>query len=346
MNSQYSCPSCSSKNVIKKGSRRGKLRFLCKACNKSFQLNRIPKRNKYNLLIRHLDGTPFRKLAEQENISHMTAYRSCMNALKELPHCADLTRKYCNRFSGHLLVDGKYIKVKGYDRKIPVIYGIDYLTHDIPTYLLTVGENYASCISFFSSLRLLEYPLQALICDENVNIYEACLNIYPKTNVQLCQNHFKENIRKNLSVRTDVTYRYFMSKIQYLFESKRSLNEFNHIARLILNEFSNYLVCVKVMLDIEHKKHFLLGHLAEKPIPRTTNLIESFNSHLNGRLKTIKGFESFNHADYWMNGYFIRRRLKKFTDCISKFKNLNGKCSIELSSASGVNVDDILSEVF
>lgn len=71
------------------------------------------------------------------------------------------------------------------------------------------------------------------------------------------------------------------------------LMKFYHIARSILNEFSNDPLCVKVMLDIEHKKHFLLGHLAEKPIPRTTNLIESFNSHLNGTLKTIKGFEDF-----------------------------------------------------
>lgn len=332
--------------MIKKGSRRGKLRFLCKSCNKSFQINRIHKTDKYTYLIKHLDGTPYRKLGDQENVSHMTAYRKCVEALRELPHCADLTRKYCNRYSGYLLVDGKFIKVRGYDRKIPVIYGIDYLTHDIPTYILSVSENYQSCLSFFTSLRLLEYPLQALICDENINIYESCLSVYPKTVVQLCQNHFKETIRNQLSVRTDETYRYFMSKIQYLFASKRSLKEFNHIANLILMEFSNDPVCVKVMLEIEQKKSYLLGHLADKPIPRTTNLIESYNSHLNGRLKTIKGFESFNHANYWMNGYFIRRRLKKFTDCTSKFRNLNGKCSIELSSARGVNVDDILSEVF
>lgn len=291
--------------------------------------------------MKHLDGTPYRKLADQENISHMSVYRRCVKALNQIPHCADLTRMYCNRFSGYLLVDGKYIKVKGYQKKIPVIYGIDYLTHDIPTYLFTIGENYQSCLAFFSSLRLLEYPLQALICDENINIYQSCLSVYPKTVVQLCQNHFKENIRNRLSVRTDETYRYFMSKIQILFSTKRSFNEFNRLAANILKEFAHDPLCVSVMIEISNKQQYLLGHLADKPIPRTTNLIESYNSHLNCRLRSIKGFDSFKHADLWLNGYFVRRRFKKFTDCQKKFKKLNGKCSIEITASRDIILPDI-----
>lgn len=276
----------------------------------------------------------------------MSVYRRCIKALNEIPHCADLTRMYCNRFSGYLLVDGKYIKVKGYEKKIPVIYGIDYLTHDIPTYLFTIGENYQSCLTFFSSLRLLEYPLQALICDENINIYQSCLSVYPKTTVQLCQNHFKENIRNRLSVRTDETYRYFMSKIQMLFSIKRPLDEFNRLATSILKEFANDPLCLSVMIEISNKQKYLLGHLADKPIPRTTNLIESYNSHLNGRLRTIKGFDSFKHADLWLNGYFVRRRFKKFTDCEKKFKKLNGKCSIEISASREIILPNIFNGNF
>jgi transposase-like protein len=285
-------------------------------------------------------------LADELDISHTTVYRKCLEALKELPHCADITRKYCNRFSGYLLVDGKFIKVRGYDSKIPVIYGIDYLTHDIPTYILSVAENYQSCRSFFTSLRLLNYPLQALICDDNVNIYQSCLSIYPKTAVQLCQNHYKENIRNRLAVRTDDTYRYFMSKIQYLFTKRRTIIEFNKVASDILKEFSNDPLCVSIMVDINNRKEYLLGHLIEKPVPRTTNLIESYNSHLNGRLKTIKGFESFSHADLWINGYLVRRRFKKFNDCEGKFKKLNGKCSIELSVSKNVNYENLFPQIF
>ena len=56
--------------------------------------------------------------------------------MDSLPENTWLSANYCNRWSGRLVVDGKYVKVKGYDQKIPFIYGIDYLTHDIPVGLL------------------------------------------------------------------------------------------------------------------------------------------------------------------------------------------------------------------
>jgi len=68
-----------------------------------------------------LDGLSFRSLADQFNISIGSAYNYCFEELKNLPHCADITRKYASKYSGIFLVDGKYLKVKGYERKIPVV---------------------------------------------------------------------------------------------------------------------------------------------------------------------------------------------------------------------------------
>ena len=65
--------------------------------------------------------------------------------------------------------------------------------------------------------------------------------------------------------------------------------------------------------------------------PNTTNIIESYNSHLQGRLKTIKGFQGFDSARRWLNAYLVRRRTKTLTDCKGKFKHLNKHASLELS---------------
>lgn len=268
----------------------------------------------------------------------MTAYRKCIDALENLPHCADITRMYCSKYSGILLVDGKYIKIKGYERKIPVIYGIDYQTHDIPTFLLTIAENYLSTIKFFQSLRLLNYPLQSLVSDDNLNFPQACYEVYPKASWQLCTNHFKENIRASLDVRTDPTYQPFMRNIEALFKYKISEDNFNKLAKDTPNKYINDELCVKILLDIERRKPNLLAYLNVKNTPTTSNLIECFNSHLNIRLKSIKGFESFQHADLWLNGYFIKRRLTPFTDCTGKFNYLNGKCSLEETLKRGVDL--------
>lgn len=278
----------------------------------------------------HLSGLSFRTLGYQTKRGTATIYRASREVIKNLPHCADVTRKYCTRFCGILVVDGKYVKVKGFERKIPVIYGIDYLTHDIPTYVLSLGENYQTCLKFFQSLKLLKYPLQAIIADDNVNIFQAALNVYPDTVIQLCHNHYKENIRATLSVRTDETYGPFMGEIEELFAERYSKEQFDMMAGKIFHRYQGPR-CQAIMLDIEKRKRELTGYMQAKRIPRTTNLIESYNSHLQGRLKTIKGFKSFKSADSWLNAYFLKRRLTPFTDCTKKFKSLNGHCSLEFT---------------
>lgn len=281
-------------------------------------------------------------MAERHDFSAATAYRRYHTALEKLPHCADLTRKYCSRFCGILLVDGKYIAVKGYERKIPVLYGIDYLTHDIPTYILSRAENYQTCQSFFNSLRLLNYPLQAVVSDDNQNIYQACTSVYPATISQICHNHYKQSLRLGLNISNNPTYRPFMQDIEWLFDKKRSEPEFISLAGKMVHKYGQDDICRGVMIDIHKRLPQLLAYTKVPHIPRTNNLIESYNSHLEGRLKTIKGFESFKHADTWLNAYFIRRRLKKFTDCTHQFFRLNGKCSLELSQKPYYNLDPLL----
>lgn len=62
----------------------------------------------------HLDGISFRKLADKYGISKSHAADICYEELKKLPNNNEFTFNYCNRFSNIVIVDGKYITVKGY----------------------------------------------------------------------------------------------------------------------------------------------------------------------------------------------------------------------------------------
>lgn len=339
----YSCPKCASKEVLKRGVRRGKLKFFCKSCSSWFQINRSKGKGLKRVLLSHIQGQSFRSIAESCNVTAPTAFRAYLKASKSIPLCIDITRNYCSRFCGILLVDGKYVKVKGYKKKIPVIYGIDYLTHDIIHFVLGPSENYSLLLKFFSSLKLANYPLQAVVSDDNQNTPQACLKVYPTAIWQLCQNHYKHNLRITLNLKNDPTYRPFMNEIETLFSNKISIEDFKNRASKIYNKYAHTDdLCKKVMLDIARRSGDLLAYLKIKNTPRTTNLIESFNSHLQGRLKTIKGFESFKYANNWLNIYFLRRRLKKFTDCEKQFKKLNGTASIQLSLSNKQNYKTLL----
>jgi len=82
---KYKCPSCSSTFQVIRHSKRGKsIRYKCKKCVKYFSIKTIHVNTKA-LLNDHLDGVSFRKLARKYDISPMTAWRKCEEALQRLP---------------------------------------------------------------------------------------------------------------------------------------------------------------------------------------------------------------------------------------------------------------------
>jgi transposase-like protein len=269
-------------------------------------------------------------MASKHRVSAASCYLKTKSFIAKLPQCLDLTRMEGMHYCGVLILDGKYVHVKGYKDKIPMLFAIDYLTHDIIHCTVAPAENYHASLSFFQSIRLANYPLKALVCDDNINFQMAARRVYPKSLVQICHNHHKENIRRQLRVRSDPTYVPFMREIEFLFGKRRSYEEFFNVARKILLRFPDPK-CQSVLLDIERRKDVLLAHVGNPEIPRTNNLIECFNSHLEARLKDMKGFESMAQAKLWANAYCIHRRFKAFTGCTKPFAHLNTKASIQVA---------------
>lgn len=338
MKNNPKCPKCKNK-TWKKGKRRGKTKYHCQVCKHWFQVNHSQEKIKSKkLLVQHLSGISFRNLSEIHGCGVATAYRKVKKGLEELPLCIDVTRWYCQKFQGILLIDGKYVKVKKNTRKIPVLYGVDYKTHDIPHFRLTKTENYLNCKKFFESLKLTDYPLQAIVCDDNSNIYNAAKYVFPNVVVQLCHVHFLRNAQYSLDLKTNQYHQLFYPVLSKLLVEKRSKLDFEKKAANLVKQFSKDEVCSSILIDLARKQSLLQGYLHHKGTPTTTNLIESMNSHLEARVKPLKGFESFKHAELWLNGYFLRRRTKKWTDCSGKFKHLNGKTSLEITKKLGIDI--------
>lgn len=70
----------------------------------------------------------------------------------------------------------------------------------------------------------------------------------------------------------------------------------------------------------------------ELDIPRTTNLIEGWNSTtMELRISSIRGFKKEKYARNYINAIILKYRFHKFKDCKKKFKILNGKSSLEIA---------------
>lgn len=337
------CPLCKGEKTIKWGSQRGLKRYWCKICRHSFSIDYRAKNEP--LWIEHIDGVPLRKLGDERGLSGAQTYARVVAEMDALPDNTWLTKKYCNRFSGILILDGKYIKARGYKQKIPFLYGIDYLTHDPLVGVLAPGESEEAFRKFFRLLKTVGYPLQIVVCDDVISALEpALLHYYPKAKIQLCQNHYLENIRQALNVRTQPNHQHFFNSLKkHVFDEytdNRRLNRALH--HVLTKRAKNDVQRQMIVMDIHRRRKYLFAYIQIPHCPNNTNLNELYNSHLNGRLKTIKGFKSFHAAERWLNAYLIRRRTKPFTDCGEKFKKLNGYCSLQLTLKKQAKWPDIL----
>lgn len=332
---------CNSTKDVNFQRKRGlSLVYYCKKCKKYFSINFKPL-DEQQILEDHLDGLSFKKIGKRYGIGKTTAWEICNRKLKELPNSNHFTHKYCSKWSSTYIVDGKYIPVKGYKRDIPLLWGVDYNKHDFPVFMLARSENLAAWLKYFELCRILKISFNLLVCDDNPSIKYAARDKYPNIQIQMCYNHFKESLRKTLRTRSVDTYKPFVQSLEELFSKKRSTEDFNRMLFSIFETYKKDKVCLEIIVDIERRKDEFLAFQGYSRAPVTNNLIECFNSHLEDRVKSIRSFQSFKHAQLWLNGYILKRRYTKFTSCSGKFKRLNGRFPLEFTKRDDVVLPDL-----
>lgn len=275
----------------------------------------------------------------------MEAYRVVKEEMDRLPPNEWITVKFCTRFGRILNIDGKFIKVRGYPKKIPFIYGIDYLTHDIVAGVLALGESYEAYHKLFNLLKSVSYEPRVVVSDEAPALPLALNRVFPRCFQQLCHVHYLENMRVLFSIRTEEKYRSFFREVWELFKPGLSGQHRIFVLSALREKYAHDRHIVNQLADIGDKYHLLFAFEQIPNCPRSNNIIEAFNSHLNGRLKTIKGFESFHSAERWLNAWMIRRRTKPFTDCEGQFKKLNGRCSLEETMDEKLKFEEVYAEI-
>lgn len=199
-------------------------------------------------------------------------------------------------------------------------------------------------VTFFANLKAAGYALRAVVADDRSGLKPALFRVFPYARLQLCHTHYLENIRKNLNIRTEEQYRDFFYALRRLFRKARS-EEQVLLELKFLREKAKSPLLLNILQDVQNRIAELFAFRQIQDCPGSTNLIEAYNSHLQGRLKAIKGFQGFDSARRWLNAYLIRRRTKTLTDCKGKFKLLNKHASLELTIKKQARWPDILKKL-
>jgi hypothetical protein len=129
-----------------------------------------------------------------------------------------------------------------------------------------------------------------------------------------------------------------MRKIEAVFDQKYNDGALDKKLFALYREYQSDPLCLSTLTMIEKYKQELLGYRHIPQAPVTTNLIEGMNAHLESRLFALRSFQSVKHAKLWMNGYILKRRYTKFTDCRGKFKHLNGKTGVQMTKKERIDL--------
>jgi hypothetical protein len=131
-----------------------------------------------------------------------------------------------------------------------------------------------------------------------------------------------------------------MRRIESILSSSQKLSDdtFNHWLFTLYRDYHTDPLCLSILTNIERYKSELTAYRGIHAAPVTTNLIEGMNSHIEARLHSLRSFQSVEHARLWFNGFILKRRMTKFTDCRGKFRYLRGKTGVEMTKKDRVDI--------
>ena len=303
-------------------------------------------RPKSKLLGSYLAGPSIRNIAAERGEKKSAVAEHLKRELASLPKNEDITKAYCTRFGGVLNVDGVYVRVRGMEKKIPFIFGIDFITHDIPAGILDFAESEPAFLRLFRILKEIGYPLRYVVSDETPALKPALVRVFPEAEVQLCQIHVLRNIRKELHItKKDVTHLPFLRSVQNLFslageDARRSF--WDTMARSATISDREWEILRRIRSRWEDLFRYESIRKEGVACPRDNNLSEAYNNHFQARMGTIKGFETISSCERFVNAWMIRRRFTPFRACGVHFKHLNGHTSFSKSRNPDLPYPNIL----
>ena len=336
------------------------VKFECKVCKKNWTANHAnPSKIDGGQLVKEsLERASVRILSRRHGHGKKQIMATIHQVTSEVKDSVWIANHFPLRWSGVLVVDGKYVKsydrltkqlkgkwsdkiLQAMNRKVWIC-GIDYETGDLPHYQLAEEESKIELVMYFKTLKEIGYPLRVLVCDGNVDIPSAARHVFgDEIIVQLCTRHFVEGLKVKAGV---------------LFEHPRIRNLIFLIQRIIeaddLETAGRYLEQLKQLprlmklekeLIATFKRHAekLTAHLLHPKIsiPHTSNDIESLFKQLGLRLETVSRFNQWQYAAHYLKAWALLRRFTPFTDCRNGRRWRNGKAPIEIAGADIKNID-------
>lgn len=351
-------------------------RFRCNSCKKTFTFRggKTKERRKFTdsfikeSVIDFIQGrSSFAVIRERKRVSVGTLSgwvntfgRLCLNPI-EISHKFNLN--IFNKWSGILLLDGKYL-----NRKNVLLIAVDYLTLDIVSHIVVTKETEEGYSRLIDMVESCGYKIKALISDGHPAILALTrtkkqtplkeTRRYPRPGIPAavklisrlsgiphawCVVHAKRDLMVSLAKlklrkKSTLKLRRIINSVLFaatLSKAKKNLKRLINVTR------SNPKVFNQTSLWIIERWEYLTLHfnfrVNNRKIPRSTNAIENVISYVNTRLKTMRRVRSESSGVAITNLIVANYRTKPLVNTKNKLKRGKSPLSLAIGKKQKIN---------
>ena len=219
-----------------------------------------------------------------------------------------------------MVIDAKHVPVKGQDY-------CEFLAYDTNIGLVNRchrkgGESTWGYRKIFEELKTVGYEVKVVVSDGGTGIYSALRHFGIKRH-QRCHIHLLRDLKTGLRIHAKrpriVLRKYYWVKYAKLVlnsnDERQLVLRLEHFKRVVFTMWTGggdvELNAIKGFIRTLPLAFTFMDYQKLWNIPKTTNVIEGYISHLNARLKTMRGLKSPANAGRILNAihYFLRKKI-------------------------------------
>lgn len=317
------CPVCEGCNTIKKGKRNGRQRYHCQDCFHNFSVSNkgVAEANQFVWFRKWvMERQVYRYLVRDSGMSQSSIQRLFNKYLSTPPQNAIRSKS-----NVHLLIDGTY-----FSNGLCLMLYYDKDLQYVQLYRHTNKEKFKEIKEDLENLKLMGVSVYSVTCDGHKSIIKSVQKVYPGAVIQRCVVHVKRQAGSWLGKFPKLQVSKELLQISKRITGLNTTNDINdwllHFDKwytrnkAFINERSISIdtgrmwythkhlraACSHIINAIPH----LFSYINDPEIPKTTNELEGYFTHLKEKLVLHKGLR-FDKRKNFIKWYLYFKNQKR-----------------------------------
>ena len=298
------CPICKKQGVQRWGKQNGKQRYRCPNCYHNFILRNdgVKKANLFVWFYKWvMERQVYRHLVRDSGMSQSSLQRLFKFYLKSPPENTVESKGHV-----HLLIDGTY-----FENGLCLVLYYDYDIQYVQLFRQTNQEKFREIKEDLLNLKKLGTQVYSVTCDGHKSIVKAVAKAFPNAIVQRCVVHVKRQVKSYLGANPQLAQArellYYSKQVTQIGTQEQAtrwligMHEWYARNKAFINQKSINGATGRSWYTHKHLHRaashlinaipYLFSYLSDGQIPKSTNQIEGYFSHLKEKLTLHRGLK-------------------------------------------------------